>query len=156
MTAQSGSAVDPRGVLELLPHRYPFLLVDRVDSWEADTRIEATKNVTFNEPYFAGHFPGDPVMPGVLQIEALAQSAALLGLLSRPELKGAGGGVLLMGLDGVRFRRKVVPGDVLRLVVEVIKVRGDIWKVRGQATVGGERAAEAEILATFVGPERRG
>jgi len=156
MTADGGPAVDPRQVLELLPHRYPFLLVDRVEAWEADTSVHATKNVTWNEPYFQGHFPGQPVMPGVLQIEALAQASALLAMLSRPDLAASGGGVLLMGLDKVRFRRMVVPGDVLSLHAQVIKIRGDIWKVKGQATVGDERAAEAEILATFVGPDARG
>ncbi|MCO4768735.1 MAG: 3-hydroxyacyl-ACP dehydratase FabZ [Deltaproteobacteria bacterium] len=148
--------MDPRGVLALLPHRYPFLLVDRVETWEKDAKIVATKNVTWNEPYFTGHFPGDPVMPGVLQVEALAQAAALLGMLSKPELTEKGGGVLLMGLDKVRFRRKVVPGDVLTLTVEVTRQRGDIWRVKGAATVSGERAAEADIMATFVGPEAIG
>lgn len=149
-------AVDPRKILDLLPHRYPFLLVDRVDSWEKDTRISAVKNVTWNEPYFQGHFPGNPVMPGVLQIEALAQAAGLLGMLSRPEYQVPGAGVLLMGLDKVRFRRMVAPGDVLSLSVEVTKARGDIWKVKGRAEVSGERAAEADIMATFVGPDARG
>ncbi len=156
MSSDGAPVCDPRQVLDLLPHRYPFLLVDRVESFEADQRIHATKNVTFNEPYFAGHFPGNPVMPGVLQIEALAQAAALLAMLSRTELVQAGGGVLLMGLDKVRFRRMVVPGDVLSLDVVVTRIRGDIWKVKGQARVGDERAAEAEILATFVGPDARG
>jgi 3-hydroxyacyl-[acyl-carrier-protein] dehydratase len=156
MSADGAPAVDPRQVLDLLPHRYPFLLVDRVEAFEKDATIHATKNVTFNEPYFAGHFPGNPVMPGVLQVEALAQAAALLAMLSRPELVEAGGGVLLMGLDKVRFRRMVVPGDVLSLHVTVTKIRGDIWKVKGQAQVAGERAAEADILATFVGPDARG
>jgi len=156
MSATSSPAVDPRRILELLPHRYPFLLVDRVESWEKDESIIATKNVTWNEPYFAGHFPDNPVMPGVLQVEALAQAAALLGLLSRPDLAEQGGGVLLMGLDKVRFRRKVVPGDVLSLHVQVTRVRGDIWRVKGRAEVGGERAAEAEIMATFVGPDALG
>lgn len=156
MTTDGKPVVDPRRVLELLPHRYPFLLVDRVDGFEANTSIDAVKNVTWNEPYFQGHFPGNPVMPGVLQLEALAQAAALLAMLSRPELVEAGGGVLLMGLDKVRFRRMVVPGDVLSLHVDVTKIRGDIWKVKGQASVSGERAAEAEIMATFVGPDARG
>ena len=151
----SDTSVDPRGVLALLPHRYPFLLVDRVESWEANASIIATKNVTWNEPYFAGHFPGDPVMPGVLQVEALAQAAALLGMLSRPELAEQGGGVLLMGLDKVRFRRKVVPGDVLTLTAEVTRQRGEIWRIKGAATVGDERAAEAEIMATFAAPDAR-
>ena len=156
MSAVSDPAVDPRRILDLLPHRYPFLLVDRVETWEKDTTLEATKNVTWNEPYFVGHFPGNPVMPGVLQVEALAQAAALLAMLSRPELVEQGGGVLLMGLDKVRFRRKVVPGDVLSLQVAVTRVRGDIWRVKGQASVSGERAAEADIMATFVGPDALG
>ncbi len=148
-----GTVLDPREVLDFLPHRYPFLLVDRIDEVEADVRIRATKNVTWNEPYFQGHFPGDPVMPGVLQLEALAQAAAILGYKSQPELKKHGGGVLLMGLDKVRFRRKVVPGDVLTLEVTVTQRRGTTWKVQGQASVDGERAAEAQILAAFVGPD---
>ena len=142
-------------IKRMIPHRYPFLLVDRVESWEANTSIIATKNVTWNEPYFVGHFPGDPVMPGVLQVEALAQAAALLGMLSRPELAEQGGGVLLMGLDKVRFRRKVVPGDVLTLTAEVTRQRGEIWRIKGAATVGDERAAEAEIMATFAAPDAR-
>lgn len=144
--------IDPRGILEYLPHRYPFLLVDRVDAFVANESIVAVKNVTWNEPYFMGHFPGDPVMPGVLQVEALAQAAAILGFHSNPGLKESGGGVLLMGLDKVRFRRKVVPGDVLRLEVEVVQIRGGTWKVKGRAFVGTERAAEAAILAQLVQP----
>ncbi len=145
--------LDPRQVANFLPHRYPFLLVDRVEQLEAMKRIVATKNVSWNEPYFTGHFPGDPVMPGVLQIEALAQTAAILGFASQPELHEQGGSVLLMGLDKVRFRRKVVPGDVLRLDVEVEQQRGNTWRVRGIATAGEERAAEAIILAAFQSPE---
>ena len=151
MTAE-GPLLDPREVANYLPHRYPFLLVDRVEEMVADERIVATKNVTWNEPYFAGHFPGDPVMPGVMQVEALAQAAAILGFFSQPELKARGGGVLLMGLDKVRFRRKVVPGDILRLEVEVTRTRGATWRVHGIASVGGEKAAEATILAAFAEP----
>jgi len=92
-------------------------------------------------------------MPGVLQVEALAQAAAILGFFSQPELRERGGGVLLMGLDKVRFRRKVVPGDVLRLVVEVTRTRGPTWRVQGTASVGDEKAAEATILAAFAEPE---
>ena len=147
--------IDPRAILALLPHRNPFLLVDRVDELIPGERIAAVKNVTWNEPYFAGHFPGNPVMPGVLQIEALAQAAAILGIRTHPEYAERGGGVLLVGLDKVRFRRKVVPGDVLGLDVSLIKERGRIWRVRGQASVDGERAAEAEILATFVHGDTR-
>jgi 3-hydroxyacyl-[acyl-carrier-protein] dehydratase len=148
-----GPALDPREVANFLPHRYPFLLVDRVEEMTAGERIVATKNVTWNEPYFTGHFPGDPVMPGVLQVEALAQAAAILGFHSQPELRERGGGVLLMGLDKVRFRRKVVPGDILRLEVVVDRQRGPTWRVRGTATVGEEKAAEATILAAFAEPD---
>jgi 3-hydroxyacyl-[acyl-carrier-protein] dehydratase len=144
--------IDARGILKHLPHRYPFLLVDRVDELVANERIVAVKNVTWNEPYFVGHFPGEPVMPGVLQIEALAQAAAVLGFSSNPGFVERGGPVLLMGLDKVRFRRKVEPGDVLRLEVTVEQVRGPTWKVKGRAFVGTERAAEAMILAAFVEP----
>lgn len=147
-----GPVVDARALLQYLPHRYPFLLVDRVDELVPRERIVAVKNVTWNEPYFAGHFPGDPVMPGVLQVEALAQAAAVLGFKSNPGFQERGGSVLLMGLDKVRFRRKVVPGDVLRLEVAVEQIRGPTWKVKGRAFVGEERAAEAVILAAFVEP----
>ena len=145
-------AIDPREILDLLPHRYPFLLVDRVEEVVPGERVVATKNVSWNEPYFVGHFPGDPVMPGVLQIEALAQAAAILGFRTQDGLLERGGGVLLMGLDKVRFRRKVVPGDVLRLEVTVVQTRGKTWKVRGEASVDGQKAAEAQILATFAEP----
>jgi len=147
------TALDPREVANFLPHRYPFLLVDRVEEMSAGERIVATKNVTWNEPYFTGHFPDDPVMPGVLQVEALAQAAAILGFYSQPELKERGGGVLLMGLDKVRFRRKVVPGDILRLEVVVERQRGPTWRVRGTASVGDEKAAQATILAAFAEPD---
>ncbi len=139
---------DIQKIMEMLPHRYPFLMVDRVEEIVVGERAVCLKNVSINEPFFAGHFPGYPVMPGVLQVEALAQAAAVLGYETNPEFQ-EDGGVLLMGLDKVRFRRPVVPGDVLRLEVEVIKARRNIWRVKGQATVDGERAAEAEILATF-------
>jgi len=145
--------LDAKAILDFLPHRYPFLLVDRVLEIEAGERIVAFKCVTWNEPYFTGHFPGDPVMPGVLQIEALAQAAAILGYESHEGLSERGGGVLLMGLDKVRFRRKVIPGDVLQLEVKVVQKRGKTWKVEASATVDGERASSAVILAAFFEPE---
>jgi len=148
--------LDARAILDLLPHRYPFLLVDRVLEMTENKSITAIKNVTWNEPFFVGHFPGDPVMPGVLQIEALAQAAAILGYHSHPGLAERGGGVLLMGLDKVRFRRKVIPGDVLQLDVTVIQTRGKTWKVEAQATVDGERASSASILAAFHEPDSAG
>ncbi len=152
MAESEALSFEPREILQFLPHRYPFLLVDRVDEVVGGERIVARKNVSWNEPWVAGHFPGDPVMPGVLQVEALAQAAAILGYHTMPDLAARGGGVLLLGLDKVRFRRKVVPGDVLRLEVTVTKARGVTWRVQGQATVDGERAAEAAILAMFAEP----
>ena len=140
--------IDLEGIQARLPHRYPFLMIDRVLEVEPGKRARARKNVSANEPYFEGHFPGNPVMPGVLIVEAMAQTAAVLGYETSASFQ-AEGGVLLMGLDKVRFRRPVVPGDVLELSVELVKTRGPIWRVRGRATVDGERAADAEILATF-------
>jgi 3-hydroxyacyl-[acyl-carrier-protein] dehydratase len=141
--------MDIHAILKQLPHRYPFLLVDKVTELERNTRIKAIKNVTFNEPYFMGHFPGRPVMPGVLILEALAQASAILAYKSEgfdPAVKLS----ILMGIDGARFRRRVVPGDRLELVVEVIKHKGAIWKQRGTARVDGQKVAEAEFLATVV------
>lgn len=140
--------IDVRQIQQALPHRYPFLMVDRILEVVPGERVVGIKNVSANEPYFAGHFPGHPVMPGVLIVEALAQTAAMLGYETREEYRD-GGGVLLMGLDKVRFRRPVVPGDVLRLEVTFLQARGDVWRVKGLATVDGEKAAQAEILATF-------
>ncbi len=143
---------DLKRIMELLPHRYPFLLVDRIEEIVPGDRVVGIKCVTANEPFFAGHFPGNPVMPGVLIVEALAQTAAVLGYESSPEYQN-GGGVLLMGLDRVRFRRPVVPGDVLRLEAEVLRARSSTWRLKTRATVEGERAAEAELLAQFFLPE---
>jgi len=145
--------IDHKRVLEVLPHRYPFLMVDKVVELVKGERAVGIKNVTFNEPYFAGHFPDNPVMPGVMQGEALAQTAAVLGMETAPEYI-EDGGVLLMGLDKVRFRRLVVPGDTLRMEVQLLKKRRNIWRIKGVATVDGEKAAEAEILAMFTLEEK--
>ena len=144
--------IDVERIQQALPHRYPFLMVDRILELEPGERAVGIKNVSANEPYFAGHFPGHPVMPGVLVVEALAQTAAMLGYECREEYRD-GGGVLLMGLDKVRFRRPVVPGDQLRLEVTLVQSRGDVWRVKGLATVDGEKAAEAVLLATFTRKE---
>jgi 3-hydroxyacyl-[acyl-carrier-protein] dehydratase len=136
-------------IQKLLPHRYPFLLVDRVIEIVPGQKLVGYKNVTVNEPFFGGHFPGHPVMPGVLIVEALAQASALLAYKSagmNPEEKVT----YLMGVDGARFRKPVVPGDRLELMVEVLKQKGPVWKTRGVASVDGQKVAEAEFLATVV------
>lgn len=135
-------------IQEILPHRYPFLLVDRVVELEEGVRIKAYKNVTMNEAFFQGHFPGHPVMPGVLIIEAMAQAVALLAARTN-DIEMAGKVIYLAGLDGVRFRRPVVPGDRLDLEGTVVKRKGPLWKLQGIASVDGERVAEAELMATL-------
>jgi len=136
-------------ILKILPHRYPFLLIDRVTEVEGDKRLVALKNVTINEPFFAGHFPGAPVMPGVLTIEAMAQAGAIMGLLhSEPDdVKNAL--VYFMGIDEARFRRPIVPGDQLRIVVNVLRRKAVVWKMRGEVWVGEELAAEATLLSSI-------
>jgi 3-hydroxyacyl-[acyl-carrier-protein] dehydratase len=136
-------------ILKILPHRYPFLLVDRVIEVEGDKRLVALKNVSINEPFFQGHFPGAPVMPGVLTIEAMAQAGAIMGLLhSKPEdVKNAL--VYFMGIDEARFRRPIVPGDQLKIVVTVLRRKALIWKMRGEVWVGEELAAEATLLSSI-------
>lgn len=135
--------LDSREIQKIIPHRYPFLLVDRIIELEEGKRAVGIKNVTINEPFFIGHFPQYPVMPGVLIMEALAQVGAV-ALLKMPQFEGKIG--FLAGLEEVRFRRQVVPGDVLRLEVELIKLRGTIGKGVGRAYVGEELAAEGELL----------
>ena len=133
-------------IMRILPHRYPFLLVDRVVEVEPDRRIVGIKNVTINEPFFAGHFPGAPVMPGVLTIECMAQAGAILGLLDQPDLENAL--VYFMGIDEARFRRPIVPGDQLRIVAEILRKKAAVWKMRGEVWVDGELAAEATLLSS--------
>lgn len=130
-------------IMKCIPHRYPFLLVDRVLELELGKRGVGIKNVTINEPFFQGHFPGTPVMPGVLIIEALAQLGAVI-VLGMPENKGKL--AFLTGVDNVRFRRQVIPGDQLCLEVEMTRMRGPIGKGKGRALVDGEVAAEGEIM----------
>ena len=141
-------SVDIRRIMEILPHRYPFLLVDRIEEMEPGQRIVGIKNVTINEPFFQGHFPGNPVMPGVLILEAMGQVAAVLFLAD--EEMAAGHFVYFAGADKVRFRRPVVPGDQLRCEVEVLRVRRKSCKVQARATVNGELAAEATLFSVLV------
>ena len=141
--------MDIQEIQQLLPHRYPFLLVDRVVEIVPGQKLVAYKNVTMNEDFFNGHFPGHPVMPGVLILEALAQAMAILAYKTEnmdPKQKVS----YLMGVDGARFRKPVVPGDRLQLTVEVIRHKGAIWKTKGTATVDGVKVAEGEFLATVV------
>jgi 3-hydroxyacyl-[acyl-carrier-protein] dehydratase len=144
--------LDVEGIQKLLPHRAPFLLVDRVVAFEPYKKLVGWKGVTMNEPFFPGHFPGKPVMPGVLILEALAQSCALLAIMSLgPD--SAGKLTFLMGIDGARFRRPVVPGDRLELHVEVTKQKGPVWKEQGTAIVDGQVCAEAEFMAMLIDPK---
>lgn len=140
--------MDITRILQCLPHRYPFLLVDRILETEGEQRVVGIKNVTINEPFFQGHFPGHPIMPGVLIVEAMAQTGGvlLLSALERPEEKV----VYFMSLDGVRFRRPVVPGDQLRMEVEVLQNRGRTVRLQGKAFVDGALAAEADMMARIV------
>ena len=135
-------------ILQHLPHRYPFLLVDRILEWESGTRMVAVKNVTFNEPFFQGHFPDYPIMPGVLIVEALVQTGGILASKSEPEAT-RDRKVYFMGIDKARFRRPVTPGDQLRLEVEVTKHRGKVWQFDAVAVVDGERVADAQLMATI-------
>jgi len=138
--------LDIDAIREILPHRYPFLLVDRIEELEAE-RIVGIKNVTVNEPFFAGHFPDYPVMPGVLIIEAMAQVAGVLVLSGIPDRKNKL--VLLAGVDGAKFRKPVRPGDQLRMEMKVLRSRATMAKVSGTATVAGVVVAEAEILCVL-------
>lgn len=136
-------------ILKYLPHRYPFLLIDRVLSLDPDERIVALKNVTINEPFFVGHFPYHPVMPGVLIIEAMAQSAAILTFKSRNTLPDDKSIYYFVGIDNARFKRPVVPGDALELHVGIVRETRGLWKFKGEARVAGQLAAEAELLCTL-------
>jgi 3-hydroxyacyl-[acyl-carrier-protein] dehydratase len=138
--------LDIQAIKEYLPHRYPFLLVDKVLEIESGKRLLAVKNVTYNEPFFTGHFPGQPIMPGVLIIEALAQATGLLAGASVAGLMGKGKIYYLVGLDKVRFKRPVIPGDRLTLEVCYLRHKRNIWAFSCRADVDGEFVASAEIM----------
>lgn len=141
--------LDILAIKSLLPHRYPLLLVDRVLDWEADKTITAIKNVTVNEEFFQGHFPHKPVMPGVLMIEALAQTAALLSFLSMGVKPDENSVVYFVGIDNARFKRPVEPGDQLKMDVEILRVSRGIWKYKAVGSVDGKVALEAELMCTI-------
>jgi 3-hydroxyacyl-[acyl-carrier-protein] dehydratase len=130
-------------IMKYLPHRYPFLLVDRIVDLKPGERALGVKNVTINEPFFQGHFPGQPIMPGVLVIEAMAQVAGVTAFSSGMEGKS----VYFMSIDNAKFRRPIVPGDQVMMEIKVLKQRGNVWKFSGVATVDGKQVAEAEFAA---------
>lgn len=134
-------------IVKLLPHRYPFLLVDRILELEAGERVVGLKNVTMNEAFFQGHFPGAPVMPGVLVIEAMAQTGGILAYASDPDAQGKL--IFFMGMDKVKFRRPVVPGDQLLMELSLTHKSSRAWKMQGKATVDGQVAVQAELSAAF-------
>ena len=140
--------IDVKEIMQILPHRYPFLLVDMIESLKEGEEIVGIKNVSVNEPFFVGHFPGNPIMPGVLIIEAMAQVGGVLAFHSSPK-EWAGSLVYFMGIDKVRFRKPVVPGDQLRLKLTTIRQKQKVFKMRGEAYVDDTLVAEAELLAAI-------
>jgi beta-hydroxyacyl-ACP dehydratase FabZ len=138
-------------IIKILPHRYPFLLVDKIIEMEMGKRVVGIKNVTANEPFFQGHFPGNPIMPGVLVIEAMAQVGGVLARLSIPNVmeRGEMGGIFFVSMDKVKFRKPVVPGDQIRFEDEALRTGGRIWKMAGKAFVDGDLVAEAILVATI-------
>ncbi len=142
-------------ILTYLPHRYPFLLIDRVVALEPGQSITALKNVTYNEPFFPGHFPNQPIFPGVLILEALAQAAAILSFVTMGRKPTPDSVVLYAGIDKARFKRPVVPGDQLLLEVSILRTMRHIWRYAATARVGDELAAEAELMCALKEPERK-
>ncbi len=141
--------MDIEKIIKSIPHRYPFLLVDKIIAMEPSKSVVGIKNVTFNEPHFMGHFPDKPIMPGVLIIEAMAQTAAIM-VINSLDVDPQSKLVYFMSIDNAKFRKPVVPGDVLELHLEVIQNRSNVWKLSGIAKVEGVKVAEAEISAMIV------
>jgi len=140
--------MDVQAIMQHIPHRYPFLLVDRILELEPNKRVVGLKNVSMNEPFFQGHFPGTPIMPGVLILEAMAQTSGVLAIASM-EKSGKNALMYFMGLDQVKFRKMVVPGDQLIMELEVLKQRAKVMKLAGTAKVDGQVVAEAQLMATI-------
>ena len=147
MPNKNEPVLDIYEVLQHLPHRFPFLLVDRVTAFESGKSLTAIKNVTINEPFFPGHFPNRPVMPGVLILEALAQATAILSFMTTETLPDDNSVYYFAGIDNARFRKPVEPGDQLSLEVELVRQRRNLWWFKGRAMVDGEVAAEADMSA---------
>jgi beta-hydroxyacyl-ACP dehydratase FabZ len=148
MPEREPRSIDLQGIMELLPHRYPLLLVDRILDFEPKEWIRGLKNVSFNEEVFQGHFPSRPVFPGVYIVEAMAQTGGCL--LMREYEDRARKVIYFMGIDGVKFRKPVLPGDQLVMEVKVVQIKGRICKMRGEAFVGGQRVAEAEFMSMLM------
>jgi 3-hydroxyacyl-[acyl-carrier-protein] dehydratase len=144
--------IEIKEIMAILPHAYPFLLVDRIVEIESGKRVVGIKNVTYNEPFFPGHFPGRPIMPGVLIVEAMAQTAGVLIFNSLPE-EDHKKKVFFLGIDNVRFRKPVIPGDQLRMELEITRHRQSIWGFKGKALVDGNLVAEGDLLA-MLGEEK--
>ena len=144
--------IDIHKILQILPHRYPFILVDRILDIVPGERITALKNVTINEPFFPGHFPGIPIMPGVLIVEAMAQAGGVL-ISESAKLDSMGALIYFMGIDKVRFRKPVEPGDQLILELEILKMRSKVAKMAGRAKVGDSLVAQGEFLASLGGKQ---
>ncbi|KTD48157.1 (3R)-hydroxymyristoyl-ACP dehydratase [Legionella quinlivanii] len=140
-------AIDIPKILELIPHRYPFILVDRVHEYKSLDYLIAIKNVTINEPFFMGHFPGNPIMPGVLMLEALAQASAILSNLSRRPKEGHEFIYFFAGIDNAKFKQIVTPGDQLRLEVKLVGQKRDFWRMHGEAFVGDKLACSADLMS---------
>ncbi|SHI61830.1 3-hydroxyacyl-[acyl-carrier-protein] dehydratase [Desulfatibacillum alkenivorans DSM 16219] len=140
------SLFDVRQIMEIIPHRYPFLLVDKILELVPGEHVKGLKNVTINEPFFQGHFPGEPIMPGVLVLEAMAQTAAVLAFETHPE-RERGEPIYFLGIDKVRFRKPVLPGDQIIFELRDYKQKRNIMKMKGTATIDGQLAVEAELMA---------
>lgn len=146
--------LDINEVMGFLPHRYPFLMIDRILEFEADKRVVGLKNVTINEPFFQGHFPGHPIMPGVLLLEAMAQTGGVMALMSLPAEEVKKKVLYFMSIDKAKFRRPVLPGDQVRFELTLIKARGNIKSFKAEAKVDGAVVAEAEMMAMIVDKDK--